>query len=240
MHSNPQALVGKRVAVLDKGEILCTGILGDDHTIVEAARVSFLGESKGLAQDKKLLKYLLFHRHTSPFEMVEFSFRVKAPIFVFRQWMRHRIAEYNEFSLRYSEMKEEFYIPSVWRVQDKRNKQASNMGELPHETLSAQLEAACQSAFDLYQQMLKQGVAREMARMILPVNTYSVMMVKMNAHALMHFIELRAASDAQWEIQQYAVALRDEFFKPALPWVGEYFDAAIAKRREMDEALQKM
>jgi thymidylate synthase (FAD) len=137
-------------------------------------------------------------------------------------------------------MKDEFYIPSVWRVQDKRNKQASVAGDLNHAQLSAELEAACQSAFDLYQALLKQGIAREMARMVLPVNTYSVVMFKMNAHALMHFIELRAAPDAQWEIQQYAITLRDEFFKPALPWVAEYFDAAIAKRREMDEALQKL
>jgi len=141
MHSNPQALVGKCVKVLDKGEILCTGILGDDHTIVESARVSYLSESKGNVADKKLLKYLLFHRHTSPFEMVEFAFRVKAPIFVLRQWLRHRVAEYNEWSARYSELREEFYIPTQWRVQDKRNKQASNIGELAHDALSADLEA---------------------------------------------------------------------------------------------------
>jgi len=87
--------------------------------------------------------------------------------------------------------------------------------------------------------MLAQGVARELARMVLPLNTYSVMTFKMNAHALMHFIELRAEPDAQFEIREYAVALRDEFFKPALPWVGEFFDASIEKRREMMAALQK-
>ncbi len=239
MHSNPQALVGKCVKVLDKGEILCTGILGDDHTIVESARVSYLAESKGDVADKKLLKYLLFHRHTSPFEMVEFAFRVKAPLFVLRQWFRHRIGEYNEWSARYSELREEFYIPAQWRVQDKRNKQASSIGELPHDSLSADLEAHCNQAYQLYKQMLAQGVARELARMVLPLNTYSVMTFKMNAHALMHFIELRAEPDAQHEIREYAVALRDEFFKPALPWVGEFFDASVAKRHEMMTALQK-
>jgi thymidylate synthase (FAD) len=240
MHANPQTLVGKRVPVLDKGEILCTGILGDDHTIVESARVSFLGESKGDDKDKKLFKYLLYHRHTSPFEMVEFAFRVKAPIFVFRQWMRHRVAEYNEWSARYSEMREEFYIPAHWRVQDKRNKQASHVGELNHAELSAQLEAQCNAAYQLYEQMLSQGVARELARMILPVNTYSVMMMKMNAHALMHFIELRAAPDAQYEIREYARLLYEEFFKPALPWTAEFFDLANEKRLEIAELLQKM
>jgi len=239
MHSNSQPLVGKRVPVLDKGEILCTGILGDDHTIVESARVSFLGESKGGEKDKKLLKYLLFHRHTSPFEMVEFAFRVKAPIFVFRQWMRHRVAEYNEWSARYSEIQEQFYIPAAWRVQDARNKQASHSGDLPHAELSEQLETQCNAAFRLYQHMLGQGVAREMARLILPLNTYSVMMVKMNAHALMHFIELRAAPDAQLEIREYARLLFEEFFKPALPWTAEFFETASAQRHELSMGLQK-
>lgn len=239
MNANPQSLIGKRVAVLDKGEIACTGILGDDRTIVEAARVSYLGDSKGDDRDKKLLKYLLFHRHTSPFEMVEFAFRVKAPIFVFRQWMRHRVAEYNEWSGRYSELKEEFYIPDTWRVQDARNKQASQAGDLPHAELSAQLEAACQSAYQLYHQMLKQGVARELARMVLPLNTYSVMIVKMNAHALMHFIELRAAPDAQYEIREYARLLYEEFFKPALPWTAEYYELANEARQQTQADLQK-
>lgn len=239
MHANPQTLVGKRVPVLDKGEIACLGILGDDHTIVEAARVSYLGESKGSAADKKLVRYLMFHRHTSPFEMVEFSFRIKAPIFVFRQWMRHRVAEYNEWSARYSELKEEFYIPAHWRIQDNRNKQASSVGELPHADLSAQLEAACQEAYARYRAMLAQGVARELARMILPLNTYSVMMVKMNAHALMHFIDLRAAPDAQYEIREYARLLFDEYFKPALPWTAEFYEASNAVRRKNQEDLQK-
>jgi len=239
MHANPQSLVGKRVPVLDKGEIACTGILGDDHTIVEAARVSYGGDSKGDDRDKKLLKYLLYHRHTSPFEMVEFAFRVKAPIFVFRQWHRHRLAEYNEWSGRYSELKEEFYIPSEWRVQDARNKQASNVGDLPHAELSAQLQAACQSAFRLYHQMLAQGVARELARMVLPLNTYSVMIVKMNAHALMHFLDLRAAPDAQVEIREYARLIYEEFFKPALPWTAEFYAVANAARHQAQLDLQK-
>lgn len=239
MHANPQSLVGKRVRVLDKGEIACTGILGDDHTIVEAARVSYGGDSKGDDRDKKLLKYLLFHRHTSPFEMVEFAFRVKAPIFVFRQWFRHRMAEYNEWSGRYSELKEEFYIPAEWRVQDARNKQASHAGELPHAELSAQLEEACQNAFRLYHQMLEQGVAREMARMMLPLNTYSVMIVKMNAHALMHFLDLREAPDAQYEIREYARLIHEEFFKPALPWTAEFYEVANAARHQTQLDLQK-
>ncbi|MEP7198830.1 MAG: FAD-dependent thymidylate synthase [Chloroflexota bacterium] len=244
MHSNPQALVGKRVAVLDQGEILCTGILGDDHTIVESARVSFLGESKGDKQDKKLLKYLLFHQHTSPFEMVVFRFRVVAPVIVWWQWVRHRMASYNAQSGRYTPFTENsFYVPAAWRQQAQSNKQASDGALSPalSEEFTQRLIARYAEGYADYEQALAAGIAREQARLFLHGwGLYYTWIVEMNALALMHFIELRAESDAQWEIQQYAIALRDEFFKPALPWTAEFFEVANTKRHEVAEMLQKM
>ncbi len=126
-----EALLGKHVDVLDKGWIELQDVMGDDTAIVNAARVSYLGESKGPDRDKKLLFYLLQHRHTTPFEMVEFKFRVKCPIIVARQWLRHRTFSVNEISRRYSSEEIDFYIPDTWRTQSDSNKQASGADSIP-------------------------------------------------------------------------------------------------------------
>lgn len=224
-------LIGKRVEVLDKGWIELQGIMGDDLAIVNAARVSFLGESKGSEQDKKLLFYLLRHRHTSPFEMVEFKFRVRAPVVVWWQWSRHRTWNFNAQSGRYTPFQEnDFYMPSTWRKQSPDNKQASE-GEVEPEVAAAltrELVAHYDQGFALYEQALAAGVAREQARLFLPgFSLYYTWVAKTDAHNLMHFLSLRMAPDAQEEIRAYAQAIYDHFFLPALPWTAEAFGKYI-------------
>ena len=225
------ALIGKRVDVLDKGWIELQDLMGDDLAIVNAARVSYMGESKGGDRDKKLLFYLMQHRHTSPFEQVEFKFRVRAPLVTWWQWVRHRTWSVNAQSGRYTPFAEsDFYVPSVWRKQSEDNKQASQ-GELTGpdaEGLTAKLEAHYAQAFALYEEALQAGVARELARMFLPgFAVYYTWVLKVDAHNLMHFLRLRMAPDAQYEIRAYAQAIYTDFFQPALPWTAEAFERFI-------------
>lgn len=229
------ALIGKRVDLLDKGflELLdlmphpASGVSGD-LAIVNAARVSFLGERKGDDADKKLLFYLMRHQHSSPFEMVEFKFRLRAPVVTYWQWIRHRTFHYqsaNAQSGRYTPFEEDdFYLPSIWRKQSSSNKQASE-GELdsePSAQLSAKLEAYYQAGFALYKEALEAGVSKEMARLFLPgFGVYYTWVVKVDAWNLINFLRLRMANDAQYEIRVYAQAIYHHFFKPALPWTAE-------------------
>jgi thymidylate synthase (FAD) len=225
------ALLGKRVNVLDKGWIELQDMMGDDLAAVNAARVSFLGESKGAEADKKLLFYLLRHRHTSPFEQIEFKFRVHAPVVTWWQWVRHRMWNFNAQSGRYVPFEEDdFYTPTVWRKQSPSNKQAS-LGELTPEEgapLTETLLKHYEDGFKLYQQALSMGVAREQARVFLPgFSVYYTWVCKVDAHNLMHFLHLRMAEDAQYEIRVYAQAIYNEFFKPALPWTAEAFEKIV-------------
>ena len=211
-----------KINVLDKGFVELQDIMGNDLAIVNAARVSYLGESKGEVADKKLLLYLMEHNHTSPFEQVEFKFHVKAPLFVTRQWMRHRTWNYNETSRRYTEKNIDFYFPDNWRTQSENNKQASgdNMDEDNNLFLKTVFENSVNSSLKLYNDMLTLGVSREMARMILPQNVYTEFIAKTDAHNLMHFFKLRLHKNAQYEIQLYAQAMFD-IFKEKLPWTAE-------------------
>lgn len=220
---------GYEYRVLDKGFVELQSIMGDDLAIVNAARTSYLGESKGEAADKKLLFYLMEHGHTTPFEMVEFKFRVKAPLIVTQQWMRHRMWSYNSSSARYTEADDDdFYIPTEWRGQDNKNKQGS-VGTVSdnrywHETL----EIHTRQGYELYQNALENGIAREQARLFLPGFAYYYTFVaKVDAHNLMHFLKLRMDSHAQWEIRQYAETIYKQIFKPMLPWTAEAFERYV-------------
>lgn len=235
-----QSLIGRRVSVLDKGWVELVDLMphpdsevSGDLAIVNAARVSFLGESKGAERDKALLFYLMRHCHTSPFEMVEFKLRVRAPLVTWWQWVRHRTWSFNAQSGRYTPFKEEdFYVPAVWRLQAADNKQAS-AGELTGpegETLSRDLVAFYTEGYRLYEKALQMGVAREMARLFLPgFAVYYTWVAKVDAHNLMHFLHLRMADDAQYEIRVYAQAIYEHFFKPALPWTAEAFEQYVLK-----------
>lgn len=232
--TDPRSLIGKRVDVLDQGWIELQDLMGDDLAIVNAARVSYLGESKGSDRDKKLLFYLLEHRHTSPFEQVEFKFRCHAPLVTYWQWVRHRTWSVNSQSGRYTPFEEKtFYVPSVWRLQAKDNKQASE-GELTGsvaDDLTAKLAAHYEQSYKLYKEALDLGVAREMARLFLPgFSVYYTWVLKVDCHNLMNFLRLRLAPDAQYEIRAFAWAIYDHFFKPALPWTAEAFEKFILQR----------
>lgn len=237
-------LIGQRVDVLDKGwvELVdfmphpASGISGD-LAIVNAARVSFMGESKGPEADKKLLFYLLRNAHTSPFEMCEFKFRVRAPLVTYWQWVRHRTFHYqsaNAQSGRYTPFEEtDFYVPSVWRRQSKSNKQASE-GELDPEVnadLMDKLQAFYEQGYHLYEEALGAGVSKEMARLFLPgFSVYYTWVIKVDALNLMNWVRLRMASDAQYEIRVYAEAIYQHFFKPMLPWTAEAFEQYVLNK----------
>jgi len=221
-------IIGKRIDVLDKGWVELVDLMphpnaevSGDLAIVNAARVSFLGESKGNERDKKLLFYLLRNHHTSPFEMVEFKFRVRAPLITWWQWARHRTWNFNAQSGRYTPFEEnDFYVPDVWRKQSKDNKQASEGHVTTEENaeLTDDLIKHYEEGFRLYEKALQTGVSREIARLYLPgFSVYYTWVAKIDAHNLMHCLRLRMASDAQYEIRVYADAIYEHFFKPALP-----------------------
>lgn len=210
------------VKVLDKGFVRLVEKMGTDSSIVEAARVSYAGISKGVEKDKKLLFYLMEHKHFSPFEQVVFKFHVKAPIFTARQWFRHRIGSFNEISARYTEVKDEFYIPTEWRAQDLKNKQGSVKANLDSVLINQSFEQWCSQAHAHYETLLKLGVAREMARMILPVNMYTEWYWVVNVRSLLNFINLRADIHAQEEIRLYADVLA-KILKDTCPWTFEAF-----------------
>lgn len=201
------------VRVLDHGYVRLVDYMGNDLSIVRSARVSYdadwrSGDDAG--KDEKLIDYLYKNKHTSPFESVTFTFEVKAPIFVFRQWHRHRTWAFNEVSARYAELPEEFYVPAVEQItmQSETNKQMRTDVQHPeaHEWQCV-INAVCAKSFTAYKAMLANGVPRELARGVLPMNTYSRMFATVNLHNLFHFLRLRLHEHAQYEIRVYAEAM---------------------------------
>ena len=183
---------------------------GDDLDIVNAARVSYGRSSYKLSdRDNKLLKYLLKNGHTSPFEHTQLLYKIKVPIYILRQWMRHRVGvSYNEISGRYSKMSMEFYIPQKWRIQDPVNKQGSIFASRDNDINNKNMYIeAITMAKDTYNKLLDEGVCRELARGVLPNCLYTEFVFTCNLVSLFHFVRLRLDSHAQWEIQQYALGL---------------------------------
>lgn len=195
-----------------------------DYAIAQMARVSYGQGTKSVNEDKGLIRYLLRHNHTSPFEGIDFKLHMKMPIFIARQMIRHRTVSLNEISGRYSVMKDEFYIPDVedLRKQSTTNKQG---GEEAFDKESSQefvdkIDLNCKDAYSLYLQMLDAGVSREQARMVLPLNLYTEWYWKQNLHNLLHLLSLRADAHAQKEIRVYADAIL-EIITPLVPWTIE-------------------
>ena len=209
--------------ILDKGFVKLVDFMGGDDRAVDSARVSFGSKSKGEEQDKRLIEYLLKHQHHTPFEHCVFQFHIKCPIFVARQWMRHRWGSFNEISARYSQVKEEFYIPEKFRVQDKLNKQGSvNGNSFDNEKLLTEYSASITASYKTYKSLLSGGVAREMARMALPVAQYTQFYWTANARSLLNFLSLRMDAHAQLEIREYADAMA-EIFRQKMPWTWNAF-----------------
>ena len=219
------------INVLDHGFVRLLDHMGSDLSVVRAARVSYdaawrAGEDQG--SDKRLINYLWKNKHTSPFESVTFNFEVKAPIFVFRQWHRHRTWSFNELSARYRELPEEFYVPKPEHVgvQSTDNKQCRVIGEkvFGNQWASALIDQHCREAFEAYRELLKSGVPRELARSVLPVATYSHMFATVDLLNLLKFLSLRDHSHAQHEIRVYAEAMKD-LIRPLVPVSVEAWEA---------------
>lgn len=201
--------------VLDKGELELIDFMGSDLAVVQGARISngaAMPDWRG-APDEKLIRFLAKNGHMSPFEHAVFKFYIKCPIFVAREWQRHRTFSYNERSGRYKEFEPEFYVPEQARVQDPNNKQSSIVPakELAylHQGTAWTLDAAYNHSYEVYEKLLGYGVAREMARMVLPLSLYTEFIVTGNFRNWMHFLELRDSPDAQYEIRVYAQAISD-------------------------------
>ena len=204
-----EELLDKEFPVLDHGFVRLVDYMGSDDAIVQAARVSYGTGTKKVSEDRGLIRYLMRHRHTTPFEMVEFKFHVKLPIFVARQWIRHRSANVNEYSGRYSIMKEEFYIPEAAdiRFQSEVNKQGRSSEVAPDdlkEKFLEHLKATNKELYAKYQEFNEAGLARELSRINLPLSLYTEWYWKIDLHNLFHFLSLRMDDHAQKEIKVYA------------------------------------
>ncbi len=211
--------MSNEINVLNHGSVRLVEHMGSDLSISRSARVSYNADWRSGGDDAKLIDYLIKNRHTSPFESVVFTFEVKAPIFVFRQWHRHRTWSFNEISARYSELPEEYYIPEVSQIttQSKSNKQMRTDVEHPRATeMQDMISQSCQLAFGAYHEMIHLGCPRELARGVLPMNTFSRMFATVDLHNLLHFLKLRLHEHAQYEIRVYAQAML-ELIEPIVP-----------------------
>jgi thymidylate synthase (FAD) len=215
------------VEVLDHGFVELLDSMADDLSVVNSARVSFgKRHNTFLAEDEKLIGYLMKHKHGTPFEHNSFTFHVCAPIFVFREWQRHRIGSFNEMSARYMELPERYYLPEYANVRTRVGKP----GHYTYETASltvahefvGDLDTACKQDYDLYKTYLAAGIAPEQARCFLHVNHYSEMYWTVNARSLMNFLSLRNSSTAQWEIKQYAEVV-EVMWSTIMPFTYEAF-----------------
>ena len=193
--------------VLDHGFVELIDVLGSDQDIVNAARTSYDKGTKKVSSTKQLIRYLIRHKHSGPIEFGVLVFRIRCPIFVARQWFRHRMASYNEVSLRYSEVVEEFYVPrSEWITsQDRRNRQARTDHEIENsEEVCSKLKEQSEDLLKEYNNYIEEGVAREIARINLPLSIYTSFVFKIDLRNLLNFLSLRTDPHAQFEIRQYA------------------------------------
>lgn len=209
-----EALLDKEIRVLDKGFVRLVDYMGGDDRIVQSARVSYGGGTKTVREDKGLINYLMKNWHTSPFEQVQLTFHTKMPIFVARQWVRHRTARLNEISGRYSIMRDEFYVPSPdqIRYQSATNKQGRSDDCLSPEDAAKVIqlfEDEQKSIYSNYQGLIEKEVARELARMNLPLSLYTEWYWQIDLHNLFHFLRLRTDPHAQYEIRVYGDAMAE-------------------------------
>ncbi|HEV7213755.1 MAG TPA: FAD-dependent thymidylate synthase [Chloroflexota bacterium] len=243
-----KALLGQTLAVHNHGFVRLVDAMGDDAAIVQAARISYGPGTKSRRSDRLLIRYLMRHRHTTPFEMVELKFHIKAPIFVARQLMRHRTASINEVSGRYSEMREEFYLPTLDAVkpQSTTNRQGRAEDPFPADQAAQVIEEWTSSqaeTYALYRRHLDQGLSREIARISLPNALYTEWYWKVNLHNCFHFLSLRLDPHAQEEIRAYAeeVARCTRAVAPvAYEAFEEYVLGAVTFSRSEMDLLRKL
>lgn len=217
----------QKFPVLNDGFVCLVDVMGDDGSVVQAARVSYGKGTRKVSDDRTLIRYLLRHRHTTPFEMAELKFLVRVPMDCWRQWIRHRTANVNEYSTRYSEAIDsaQTTLPEEWRVQATSNRQGSS-GFLDADAGQKLTEAETSLQNEMrrvYDERLELGVAREQARKDLPLATYTEAYWKIDLHNLLHFLNLRMDSHAQLEIREYSKAIGEQIVKPLFPVVWEAF-----------------
>jgi len=240
-----ESILYESIKVLDHGFIRVIDYMGDDSSIVQAARVSYGKGTKKLNQDKNLISYLMSHHHTTPFEMCEIKFHIKLPIFIARQWIRHRTANVNEYSARYSILDKEFYLPDISKIQTQSlvNKQGRNEVVDPKQServLNILKEDALR-CYHNYMELLnldektgqtrdssREGIARELARMNLTLNYYTQWYWKIDLNNLLHFIRLRSDPHAQYEIREYS----DKMLEIISQWVPFTYEAFLNYRKE--------
>lgn len=226
-----EALLDQEIRVLDKGFVRLVDYMGGDERIVQSARVSYGAGTKTVRQDRGLIHYLMRNDHTSPFEQVQLTFHTKMPIFVARQWVRHRTARLNEISGRYSIMRDEFYVPEPdqMRGQSTDNKQARSEEKLPNpvvERMLAEIEQDQKTIYGHYEGMIEGGLARELARTNLPLSLYTEWYWQIDLHNLFHFLRLRMDSHAQYEIRVYGEAMA-KCAKAVAPLAYEAFEEHV-------------
>ena len=243
-----EKIIDQAFPVLDKGFVRLVDYLGSDARIVQSARVSYGEGTKTFREDKGLIDYLLRNQHTSPFEQVSLTFHCKMPIFVARQWIRHRTAKLNEISGRYSVMKDEFYVPGDEAIafQSTDNKQGRSDEEVPAEVKAKVrdlLEKGQRQSFVEYEALLEEGVARELARINLPLSLYTEWYWTMDLHNLFHFLALWLDAHAQLEIRKYAEVILDITRAVAPVAVGSFENhllGGVRFNRQELEALRQV
>jgi thymidylate synthase (FAD) len=216
-----EGIAADTISVLDHGFVRLDAAMADDLSVVNAARVSFARRKEALDEsDEGLVRFLMRERHGTPFEHISFRFHVRCPIFVAREWFRHRVGSFNEFSMRYARATDEFYVPAPEDVRTQVGKPGAYSFEPVEPELAEQTRAALEDvyehAFSTYERLVEAGVARELARSALPVGAYTEFYWTINARALMNFVSLRAAETAQREIRRYAEAV-ERFLAERMP-----------------------
>jgi thymidylate synthase (FAD) len=221
------AVLGHKFPVLDDGFVRVVDYMGTDSSIVQAARVSYGAGTKKTREDRGLIRYLLRHSHTTPFEMCDIKFHVRVPMDTWRQWVRHRTASVNEYSTRYSIAidDQQHTPPDAWRTQSMQNRQGSEgfLDASAGEQLTARERDLQELSWGIYQERLDAGVAREQARKDLPLSTYTEAYWKVNLHNLLHFLWLRMDAHAQLEIREYATTIGEEIVARWCPIAWEAF-----------------
>jgi thymidylate synthase (FAD) len=215
--------------VLDHGFVRLDAVMADDLSVVNAARVSFARHKDAMdASDEGLIRFLMRFRHGTPFEHNSFRFHIRCPIFVAREWFRHRIGSFNEFSMRYAKATDDFYVPAPEDVRTQVGKPGAYTFETVEPELAEStretLESVYRTAYAAYEELVEAGIAREIARCVLPVGAYTEFFWTVNARALMNFVSLRAADTAQREIRRYAEAV-ESFLAEKMPVTYEAFVA---------------
>lgn len=236
-------ILGRSIPVLDDGFVRVVDLMGSDASVVQAARISYGTGTKQVHEDRGLIRYLMRHRHTTPFEMCEIKLHVRVPMDCWRQWIRHRTANVNEYSTRYSEAIDaaQKTHPGEWRKQSMANRQGSGayIERSEGERLSAREEELQKLSRDIYEERIAQGVAREQARKDLPLSTYTEAYWKIDLHNLFHFLALRMDAHAQHEIRSYAMVIGNEIVAKWCPIAWEAFvdyrlEATSFSRLEME------